>query len=110
MIQANKVLEKNIVDFYEKIPNTNRLVKKTDYSTKTTEIESRIHSATGLVVTTRLNTKAREIENKIIDITNLAAKATFNTNATKMEKKPDSTSFITILEFDKLIKKVLAPK
>ena len=45
-----------IEDVDKKIPSTSGLVKKTDYYTKSTEIENEIPSITGLVTTTAINT------------------------------------------------------
>ena len=54
----------------KKIPDTSSLVKKTDYSSKITEIEGKISSSTGLALTA--------VENKIPDVSSLVKKADFN--------------------------------
>lgn len=61
MICANKVLKKRLRQ--KKIPNTSRLVKTTDYSTKIAKIENHVPGITGLVTTTS-NTKATETANR----------------------------------------------
>ena len=60
----------------KKIPDTSGLVKKTDYNTKTTELEDKIPSISGLATNAALttagnktdyNTKTSEIEKKLTD-------------------------------------------
>ena len=58
---------------------TSGLVKKTNYNTKITEIESKIHDTSGLVKKTDYNTKITEIKVKIPDISNLPTKTALTT-------------------------------
>ena len=67
MIRISKVEEWKIENVVKKIPNTNGIVKKADYSTKIKEIENKLPSFTGLVTTAALKTNATEIEKKIPD-------------------------------------------
>ena len=71
--------ERKINDAEEKIPNTNGLLKKTDY-----------------------NSKITEIENKIPDVSNLVKKANYNTKITKIENK-----YITTVEYNKFTKDII---
>ena len=57
-------LEKKIEDIDINLPNTNGLVKKTDYDSKIIKIENKLPDTGGLVATAALNTKATEIEKK----------------------------------------------
>ena len=54
----------------DKIPDTNRLVKKTDYNTKITEIEGKIPDISNLATKTALAT----VENKIPSVSSLVKK------------------------------------
>ena len=51
-----------------------------------------------------LNTDAAKIESKIPDITCLTSKPALNTKVIETEKIPDTTSFITAPEFNRLAK------
>ena len=53
-----------------KIPHTSRLVKKTDYKTKITEIEGKLPSISGLAT----NSALTAVENKIPDVNSLVQK------------------------------------
>ena len=66
-------LEKKISDVDKKIPVSN-LVKKTDYSSKITELENKIPNVSGFLLTSVFNSKITDVENKIPDIKNLASK------------------------------------
>ena len=55
-------LEWKIADIVQKIPNTNGIVKKTDYSTKIKEIENKLPGVTGLISTATLK---KIFENKL---------------------------------------------
>ena len=68
-----------------KIPDTTGHVKKTDYNTKTTEIEGKIPGISGLAA----NTALTAVENKIPIISNLVKQilTDYNTQITKIEKK-----------------------
>ena len=54
----------------KKIPDSNGLVKKTDYNSKISEIENKIPSISGLVTTSALTA----VENKIPDVSSLVKK------------------------------------
>ena len=76
-------LGKKISDADQKIPDTSKLVKKTDYNTETTEIESKIPGINGLATKSALTT----VENKIPDVSNLVKKTDYNTKISETEKK-----------------------
>ena len=66
-------------------------LKKTDFNTKVTEIEGKIHSITGLAT----NSELTAIENKIPDVSSLVKKKDFNTKVTEIEGKiPDVSSLV----------------
>ena len=71
--------------FVAKVNNidTSGLVKKTDYSTKISEIEDNIPDISGLATKTVLTT----VENKIPSISGLFKKADYNTKITDIENK-----------------------
>ena len=58
-----------------KISNTSDLVKKADYNTKITEIETKIHDVSSLAKKTALTT----VEIKIPDVSSLVKKTDYNT-------------------------------
>ena len=55
----------------KKIPGTRGLVKKTDYSSKVSEIESKIPRIGGLATNTALTAVKLDWENKIPDVSSL---------------------------------------
>ena len=57
-------------DLERKIPETSELVKKTDYNTKITEMESKISSISGLAT----NSELTAVENKMPNVSNLVKK------------------------------------
>ena len=59
LIQTSSVLRRRL-KIFKRISNTRRLVKKTYYNTKVTEIENKNLGVTSLVTTAMLNTKATE--------------------------------------------------
>ena len=67
----------------QKIPDTSRLVKMTDYNTKITEIEGKIPDFSNLATKTALAT----VENKIPDVSSLIKKTDFNSKITEIENK-----------------------
>ena len=94
-------LEKKISDPDKKIPNTSRLVKKTDHNGKITETESKILSIIGLAT----NYALTAVANKIPDITNLVKKTDYNPKILNIEKKAtdhNCDKYITSSEFNKL--------
>ena len=76
--KLNKInqLQKKIIQYYN-------LIKKPDYNTKISEIESKIPSITGLATTSALTA----VENKIASVSNLVKKTDYNTKITEIEKK-----------------------
>ena len=86
-----------------KIPDTSRLVKKTDsdYNIKITAIEGKIPDISNLATKTALST----IENKLPSVSNLVKKADYNTKITEIEDKltnHNHDKYIDTSEFDKL--------
>ena len=51
MTQTNKILKKRLKNIDKEIADTCRLLEKTDYNTKITEIQNKIPNFTGLVTT-----------------------------------------------------------
>ena len=62
MIQPNQGLEQKIEDVSKKTLNTNRQVKKKDYSKKINETGNKVPSITRLFINAAFNAKAIEIE------------------------------------------------
>ena len=70
----------------------NDVVKKTDYNSKITEIESKTPDISNVATKTALNT----IENKIPDTSSLVKKADYNAKITDLENKiPDISNLAT---------------
>ena len=79
------------------------LVKKTDFSTKVTEIECKIPNVSGFLLTSVFNSKITELENKIPDIKNLASK----TEVTAIENKTfDVSSLFKKTDYSEEITKI----
>ena len=70
----------------------NDVVKKTDYSTKITEMEDKISDSSSFVKKIDCNIKTTEIEDKLPDTTNLATKTALTTVENKI---PDTTNLAT---------------
>ena len=70
-------------ELQNKILDTSNLVKKTDYNTDITELENKIPDSSNLATKTALTT----VENKIPSISNLVKKTDYNTKVTEIEKK-----------------------
>ena len=51
MTQTNKILKKRLKNIDKEIADTCRLLEKTDYNMKITEIQNKIPNFTGLVTT-----------------------------------------------------------
>ena len=82
-----------------KIPDTSGLVKKIDYNTKITEIESKIPDVSSLATKTALTT----VKNKIPDVSSSVKKTDYNTKITEIEKKltdHNHDKYITNTEFN----------
>ena len=67
----------------KKISDTSAFVKKTDYSSKITEIENKIPSISGLAT----NSSLTAVENKIPNVSGLVKKRDYNTKISETEKK-----------------------
>ena len=82
-----------ITEIESKIPDTSGLVKKTDYNTKITEIEGKIPDISNLATKTVLTT----VENKIPDTSNLATKTALTTVENKI---PDTSNLVKRANYD----------
>ena len=85
----------------KKIHNTSAFVKKTDYSSKITEIEIEIPSISGLAT----NSALIAIENRIPAVTSLLKKTDYNTKIRLIKKNitdHDHDKYITFPEFNTL--------
>ena len=71
------------LELEKKIPDTSNLVKKSDYNTIISEIESKISSISSLAITSALTA----VENEIPSINNLVKKTDYDTKVTEIEKK-----------------------
>ena len=76
------------------------LVKKTDYGTKISEIESKIPSISGLAG----NSALTAVENKIPDVSSLIKKTDYNRKSVKLKKNLliITTTYISSQKFNKL--------
>ena len=77
----------------KKIPNTSRLIKKSDYNSKISELETKIPIISGLATTSALTA----VENKIPSVSNLIKKKQI------MTQKLVIISLTNILLLQKLI-------
>ena len=83
------------------IPNTSGLVKKTEYDSKTSEIEVKVLDDGTLVIQFALST----VENNIPSINNLVKKVDYDTKVTEIQNKLNKHNhdkYITTLEFNTL--------
>ena len=95
------VTKPELVDVENKIPDVSGLVKKTDYNSKITEIESKISSITGLAT----NSVLTAVENKISNASSLVKKTDYNTKISEIESKVNNHNhdkYITTPEFNNL--------
>ena len=82
------------------------MVKKTDYSSKITELENKIPNLSAFLLTSVFNSKITEVENKIPDIKNLASKTEVTTaenkipNVSNLVAKTDYAAEITKIKND----------
>ena len=76
-------LEKKISYADKNIPDTSKLVRKTDCNSKITEIEGKIFSITGLTTTAALTT----VKNKISDVSSLVIKTDYDAKILDIEYK-----------------------
>ena len=88
-----------------KIPNISKLVSKTNYNAKVSEIEGEIPSISGSVI----NSALTAVKNKISDVTNLVKKTNYDINITEI-KISDHDKYITTSEFNKLTTENFAAK
>ena len=94
LLKKNKY-EKDGSDFEYKISKVDKksgLVIKTDFNSKTSEVEGKIPINSGLATTSALSA----VEDKISDVCSLVKKTEFNTKVTEVESKiPDVSSLAT---------------
>ena len=82
------------------------MVKKTDYSSKITELENKILNVNGFLLTSVFNSKITEVENKIPDIKNLVGRAEVTAvenkipNISNLVLKTDYTAEVTKIKND----------
>ena len=89
----------------KKIPDTSAFVKKTDYSSKITEIENKIPSISRLATNSALTV----VENKMPNVSGLVKKTGYNTKICEIEKKVSDhyhDKYITTPEFNTLSARV----
>ena len=85
------------------------LLKKTDYSSKITDIENKIPSIRGLAT----NSAFTAAENKIANVSNLVKKTEYNTKVSDIEKKitdHNHGKHITTPEFNNLAARVFTAR
>ena len=79
------------------------MVKKADFNTKVTEIESKLPDVNSLATKSALTV----VENKIRDVSSLVKKTNFNTKVTEIECKiPDVSNLTKNTDFDTRLKKL----
>ena len=103
VLKANYVIDK--FKLKKKIPDASKLVKKTDYNAKITEINGKIPSISGLATTSALIA----VENKIPNIISLGKKNRLWQKITEIEKKltdHDHDKYGTTPEFNNLAAEV----
>ena len=84
----------------KKNPDTNKLVKKSNYNAKISELENNIPSISGFVTTSALN----EVENKIPSVRNSVKKTDYGPKISELGKKftdHKHGEYITTPEFNK---------
>ena len=79
------------------------LVKKTDYNTKITEIESKIPDISNLATKAALTT----VENKIPDISSLVKKSDYDRKITEFENNIKKLLILVILEIKIILMKTV---
>ena len=98
-----------LAELEKKIPNTHRIVKKTDYNVKITEIENKIASISSLATNGALTSG----ENKIPDISSLVTERDYNAKINKIEKKltdHNHDKYLTTPEFNKFTAEIFATR
>ena len=92
-------IEKKIDDADKKIPDTNELVKKTDFNAKTSKIQYEIPSITGLAATSALHS----VESKITELVSVLVKQTdYDTKISDTDIK-----YFTIFDHNKFTGEIL---
>ena len=76
-----------------KIPNTNKLIKKSDHNAWISELENKIPSITGLVTTCPLTA----VENKFPSVSNLIKKTEYDPKLVNLKRKSLIISITNIL-------------
>ena len=83
-----------------KIPNTNKLIKKSDHNAWISELENKIPSITGLVTTSPLTA----VENKFPSVSNLIKKTEYDPKLVNLKRKSLIISITNILLLKNLIR------
>ena len=83
----------------KKIPDISKLVKKSDYNARVSEIEGKIPSISGLVAISALNA----VENKIPSFSNLVKKTDQTQRLVNLKKNLLVIIMINMLQFQNLI-------
>ena len=86
-------------ELVKKIADTSKLVKKSDYNVKISELENNTPSISGLVTTSVLTA----VENKIPSVSNLVKKTDYDTKISELEKKLLIISMTNIFLLQNLI-------
>ena len=84
---------------WTKIPDVSGSVKKTDFHSKTSEVEGKVPSISGLAT----NSALTAVENKIPDVSRLVKKTDYNTKISDIENKVNDHNYekyITNPEFN----------
>ena len=84
----------------KKNPDTSKLVIKSNYNAKISELENKIPSVSGFVTTSALT----EVESKIPSVSNLVKKTGYDPNISELGKKftdHKHDEYITTPEFNK---------
>ena len=93
----------------KRIHNTSRLVQKSDYNAKISELEKKQPSISGLATTSALTA----VENEIPSVSNLVKKTDYDTRISELEKENTDhkhDKYITTPEFNKLTAENFAAK
>ena len=83
----------------KKIPDTIKLIKKSDYNAKISELENKISSISGLLTTSALTA----VENKIPNVSSLVKKQTMTQKLVNLKRNLLIISMASILLLQKLI-------
>ena len=83
-----------------KIPNANKLIKKSDHNARISELENKIPSITGLVTTSPLTA----VENKFPSVSDLIKKTEYDPKLVNLKRKSLIISITNILLLKNLIR------